>query len=542
MEERSRTEGSHGKAPRTFEFYRGCWDSLNKWIVSKLRRRQVKLHQLLYNCVQGASVAPLGEFTWEIRAIDEEMKCRPIFLIGDSFVKDHHIKKSRTHFVPETAPSEEVNYSKLAIKFSKFLTKDMIFSGICDIIKKIGDFIDRFMEFEVDFAFGVLSSKERRVKFTFENSKLTNFLPESMTENLTAKALGYSMKVKPRSNQESCCEDWLTVDGLNRFYNSSNIPSSNKFELSYIPTQDEIPVTPIDSARPKTDGVILHIENKEELDSVLSKSNSIVMPPLSFKDLKGDIRNTAPISPGLYETIESLSIVPPELPARVQRTMKARVDVAEQAFRRCLHQVEEETQKLEYLEYLKQQNEANLSHKDKEKREKAKKQYDELRTYLQDQIEEFKGKKAEDKADRKNAKMNITLPSQLAELDAKSLSLKKQEILKELEKQIISKNENLKQTKYSKLAEEKQHLEQVARELDAEVYIQRAQHLKKQRELLDAWERDAHLHNLKKLQQLGTPSIKEYLSTSNLLSKFDTKDSCNTFRSAGVGFDSRKML
>ena len=87
-------------------------------------------------------------------------------------MKNFRVKRERIHRLPETTPIEEVNYSLLAIKFSNSLTKDMVFSGLRDTIKKIGDFIDRGYEIEIPFTFGTLYAKERRVKFEFNQSRL----------------------------------------------------------------------------------------------------------------------------------------------------------------------------------------------------------------------------------------------------------------------------------------------------------------------------------------------------------------------------------
>lgn len=92
--------------------------------------------------------------------------------MSEAFIKSFKIKQARVHHPPQTTPIEEVNYSLLAIKFSKKLTKDMVFSGLRDILRKIGDFIFRGYEIEIKFSFGVLRSKERRVKFEFNQQRL----------------------------------------------------------------------------------------------------------------------------------------------------------------------------------------------------------------------------------------------------------------------------------------------------------------------------------------------------------------------------------
>jgi hypothetical protein len=83
-------------------------------------------------------VPVLGSFTWEFKKQRGELIFRPVFVMNESFAKDHHIRKFPSHASPIVAPVEEINFSKVAIKFSTSLTKDMAFFGIRDIIKKIG--------------------------------------------------------------------------------------------------------------------------------------------------------------------------------------------------------------------------------------------------------------------------------------------------------------------------------------------------------------------------------------------------------------------
>ena len=67
----------------------------------------------------------LGKFTWELKPIEnsDQFLCRPIFLINDSFAKDNRVLRQRVHYYPNTAQSEEINFTKIAIKFSNQLTK-----------------------------------------------------------------------------------------------------------------------------------------------------------------------------------------------------------------------------------------------------------------------------------------------------------------------------------------------------------------------------------------------------------------------------------
>ena len=139
------------------ELYYEVWEAVSRWIDSRMSKRK------------GAEVPLLGTFTWEIIS---DTVSRPLFLLNDSFVKLHRVKQPRVFTEPTTAASEELNYSQIAIKFSTSLTKDMVFVGVRDIVKKIGDFVDRMYEFEIKFSIGILRSKNRKVKFEFNLGRL----------------------------------------------------------------------------------------------------------------------------------------------------------------------------------------------------------------------------------------------------------------------------------------------------------------------------------------------------------------------------------
>jgi hypothetical protein len=115
-----------------------------------------------------------GTFTWELTPDScGNMLCRPIFLLNDSFIKDFRVKQQRVYYFPNLSPNEEINFSKLAIKFTRNLTKDMLFASIRDIIRKIGDFILRNYEIEIQFNFGKLKVKNRRLRFIFDYSRFS---------------------------------------------------------------------------------------------------------------------------------------------------------------------------------------------------------------------------------------------------------------------------------------------------------------------------------------------------------------------------------
>jgi hypothetical protein len=153
------------------EIYWETWAILIAWIESQLAKKA------------GATLPLLGSFTWEVR----DSLFRPIFLLSDQFIKTYNVKQQKSHKKLNTVPSEDINYSKLAIKFSTALTKDMVFSGVRDIVKRISTFFERGYETEVDFTFGILKFKDKRVKFEFNQGRLKKIMPSNAFDNVVMK-------------------------------------------------------------------------------------------------------------------------------------------------------------------------------------------------------------------------------------------------------------------------------------------------------------------------------------------------------------------
>jgi hypothetical protein len=486
----------------------------------------------------------------------------------------------KIHYPPETATNEEINYSKLAIKFSTTLTRDMLFAGIRDILKKIGDFVDRVYEFEVDFTFGTLKSKERRVKFTFNNKRLNEILPESMTRDLASKALGYTMKEVDNTADTSDFLAPLTVQSVTNFY--ANPPSAELHEQYQITNKkgnmNKRPSTTSSTfngfgnsyrksdnrdesySRPNTendmfkDSIIeisddndnnYHNNNNNPSQQIEDKkedtSKKVVVPNLRFQNIGKDNIPQPIVSPGCAELLRAMEIKEMDLPTKAERSRIARQDVARQAFRRCLQTVEHASNTNDYMDFQIQKMEEAAVAKDKIKKEKLQKELADLREHLKSQMEYANAKKQEDKKDRKMAKINVALPSQLAVPDRATLQARKEALLKELDKQIMLKNTIIADKKQIKLAEERMFLDQIARENDLDVIKRRVEHLEKQRDLLDAWEKEAHINNLKKLELKGTNSVQEYLSASQLFDITQDKDigSKSTFQMSRIGYDAR---
>jgi hypothetical protein len=532
VDERSKMEIKTGKNPRGHSFYNESWQALNSWIESRLKKRQ------------GASVSPLGEFSWEVKTIDGVASCRPIFLMGESFIKDHHIREKKFYKPQNVASCEEVNYSKLAIKFSKSLTKDMIFSGVRDIIKKMGDYIDRIYEIEIAFTFGVLRSKERRYKFEFDNARLMQILPESMVESLSDRTLGY--------NQTSGFSTGRTDDmGLSLIGNSAshNFGASLPFDT----TNQGGETMGADTLRPVTEGdnaTTLPITAKANPATNKPASADFQVPALALNLTYKNVDRSQPpppLSPGLRELILSMDPKSLTRQAKIERRVQCCDSVAKLAFGRCLYDVESSAVDDDYTHFQSRLLHEQWQEKQRQKQEIQRKEMCDIQETLKGQIEAIQKIKANEVFERKNGSVGTGLPGlsdSRNQVPAEVLKKQKKQMLRLLQKQIVQAKEDIAAKKQATLQEETKQLEVIKNDLDLDRLMSRASALEKQRDLLEAWEREAHIRNLKKLKEQGASAVKKYMQETAVLSKEDLLPSPGSFNMSsarsGVGFDARK--
>jgi hypothetical protein len=524
--DKSRT--TQGRNSRGQAFYEESWEALNSWIESRLRKRQ------------GATVSPLGDFTWEIKSMNGESQCRPIFLIGESFVKDHHIRQKFFYKPSDVSPCEEVNYSKLAIKFSKSLTKDMIYSGVRDIIKKIGDYIDRIYEVEIEFTFGVLRCKERRVRFEFDNSRLMQILPESMIQSMENKNLGYSQSFSGFETNRSDDINGLTVT-------NSSTSLNNTAPLPSIRPSNARAATAGTSARPQyeaqayeSSGSQAHAKREATVPNLNLKLN------FTHKNIDRSIP-TPPLSPALKELLETMDEKNFTRQAKIERRVKACDDVANQAFKRCLHNVENHAIDDDYINFQSRLLHMQWQERERSKKDRFRKELSDIQDTLRAQMDEVNDRKDQEEYDRKYGKVHVGLPGQVLKPDPshEEIQTQKRKMLTALQIQINSTAEEIKRKKQSALNEEGKRLERIKNELEMDRLMSKASHLSSQRDLLEAWERDAHIRNLQKLTQKGSESVRNYMVGTGLVANEDCASGPSargTFRlnNSTVGFDTRK--
>jgi vacuolar-type H+-ATPase subunit I/STV1 len=120
---------------------------------------------------------------------------------------------------------------------------------------------------------------------------------------------------------------------------------------------------------------------------------------------------------------------------------------------------------------------------------------------------------------------------------------KRRFVSKELRKQIEHNLEETRRSKHDTKQKEKDQMERLKMEMELANVMNRADHLSKQKEMLEAWERDGHIRNVKKLQEYGKELVVDYIDRNlgaDLTSSTMRSPSMNQSLNMSIGYDSRK--
>jgi CCDC81 eukaryotic HU domain 2 len=148
----------------SIDIYREVWRAVNLWMESRLMK------------MKGAGIQTFGTFSWENRTDGTQ---RPMFFISKSQIRNHHVKGH--HYLNESvAGVEEINYSAVALKHSRLITKDMVFVCVHHLICVIETYFASIKDFTLKFSFGVLKHSKRKLQFIFDVDRLLQILPNNV--------------------------------------------------------------------------------------------------------------------------------------------------------------------------------------------------------------------------------------------------------------------------------------------------------------------------------------------------------------------------
>lgn len=506
---------------------------------------------------------------------------------------------------PQLTPVEEINYSQIAIKYSPNLTKDMIFSGLRSIIRQIGEYLRRGEELEINFTFGKLIGKNYRVKFLFNMNRLLEIIPENLEPGVfskTDKPLKYyvnnetenhfdetlSETIDPQASQpklgkqrpstsssssarpnlppifpinnntnNNSFEFTLTNDNSSEsnvpssapalLHSSSDFNSSNQFPSKNIPSLDIRPSTsPVDYNSYEDHqhyNNFSYEEHSDQSEHEYEESSHNSEPNMNaVRSMLDTLDPTNPANKPNHSTFklpDSFDFSSLVKPSKNELKRIARERVQAQALERALNDTMNQAKEEELQNLLLNQNIENENNLLKEQRELniiKKKKYASL---LQQQQEDNLKMKNEIKQNEKNQvpaclinSIDKTLNKEdkfkLAQTNLNELKLKEEKKLAE------------------KLAEKSIEQNNIKKQQDLYEFLklkERANHLKNQQDLLQAWERDSHLTNLKKLQYHGASLVNEYIQKNIAdISSNSLSNSFNSLSDSQLGSNNKPTL
>lgn len=137
-------------------------------------------------CPQGVHIATFATISWETLPTSRH---RPVFVLSDTFLRTYGLAQKPAP--PPTrdgalASLEDINFTKIAIKFSTRLTKDVVFTGVRDLLQRLGQVAAAGAALSISFCFGRLIAKNRGVSVLFDPMRFPRALADQMTRSLLA--------------------------------------------------------------------------------------------------------------------------------------------------------------------------------------------------------------------------------------------------------------------------------------------------------------------------------------------------------------------
>ncbi|KAL4161744.1 hypothetical protein PRNP1_002296 [Phytophthora ramorum] len=167
----SRTKCASERKRETLE---DVWRAFNDWIESRFSQGK------------GVHIATFATITWEtFTNARNQPKLRPTFFLSDTFIKTYGVSQKRPPLPNANLASiEDINFTKIAIRFSHNLTKDLVFCAIRDMVQKIGMVASTGVPMSIAFNFGRLIAKNRCVSVLFDPLKFPQALEDQITRSM----------------------------------------------------------------------------------------------------------------------------------------------------------------------------------------------------------------------------------------------------------------------------------------------------------------------------------------------------------------------
>ncbi|KAF1329230.1 Sporangia induced predicted protein, partial [Globisporangium splendens] len=126
--------------------------------------------------------------------------------------KTYGLQQRKSLTPPVLASLEEINFTKIANKFSRSLTKDLVFSGVRDLLQRIGEVAGTGAALSIAFNFGRLIAKNRCVSMVFDPMKFLRALEDEIARSM----LGSPPSLLGNLEDELQMHDLLLSPGCDR--------------------------------------------------------------------------------------------------------------------------------------------------------------------------------------------------------------------------------------------------------------------------------------------------------------------------------------
>jgi hypothetical protein len=160
----SRVKGKDGAAQPGLE--RNCrdvWAALCRWIVESMEKGK------------GVSVPYFIRLSWRLEdGIDSFPKTyKPVWNFSDNFMHAHKLllHKHAARHVEDSfwSKMEEINFSKIAYRYSQCLSKDIVFVLTRRFFTRLGHAIAEGQRVALDIGVGTISASDRKLNFFFKS-------------------------------------------------------------------------------------------------------------------------------------------------------------------------------------------------------------------------------------------------------------------------------------------------------------------------------------------------------------------------------------
>lgn len=200
---------------------------------------------------------------------------------------------------------------------------------------------------------------------------------------------------------------------------------------------------------------------------------------------------------------------------------QAKDRVMAQAFQRCLEEVQQDAHQDDRRRYEQMKETEDWKSTTIQDREKMKLSVSELKKALDDQMEDNRKRLLARQQEKRDTVMKFILPETAGMAPSPLGSIldenghvinSRQRIAKDLANQIQMNAEQKEKMRKETQKKERDYMDRLTLERELHQVVERSRYLEKQKALVEAWERDGHIRNIRKLQPLGSDLVQDYIS------------------------------